>query len=717
MSDLTKRIAENLSLSEIQISQTIQLLQDDNTVPFIARYRKELTGNLDEVQIREIQSEWQRLTNLEKRRKTIVSSISSQGKLTEQIKKALLTANSLTALEDLYQPFRPKRRTRGMVAREKGLEPLALSILNQEIINKPLQSFVAPFLTEQVPCHEEAIAGACDIVAEMISENAAIRQMVREKGLAHGKLTSVKNPSKDDSRQVYTLYYQFSTSVKYLRPHQVLAINRGEKQEILKVAVTFTDRDWADAIFSQFPPNSKSVFKQYLRTTAEDSAKRLLLPSIERDIRRYLTENAENHAIEIFTKNLKGLLTQPPLVDKTILAIDPGFRTGSKIAVVDSTGKLLDTATIYPHPPQNQSTQAYQIVENLVKDHQVNLIVIGNGTASRETETFIAEITRSNPELSYLITSEAGASVYSASKIALSEFPDIDVSIRGAISIARRVQDPLAELVKIDPKAIGVGLYQHDVNQKQLSQALDQVVETVVNAVGVDVNSASAPLLTYVAGIGASLANNIISHRDNHGPYDNRQDLLNVPGMGPKTFEQSVGFLRIRDGQNPLDSTAIHPESYPIAMQILQMFKTNQKPGSTGWQKDITQFKDKTDLVKLADRLDVGLPTLDDILDELIRPGRDIRDELPKPILRKDILNMEDLKEGMPVKGTIRNVVDFGAFIDIGIKIDGLLHRSKIKHGTNLMVGDIIDVRILSIDHERERIALEMRDQYDNDQQ
>ena len=710
MTDLTRQIAENLNLTIQQINHTIQLLQDDNTVPFIARYRKEITGNLDEVQIREIQNEWQRLSNLEKRRKTIISSISSQGKLTDQINKSLLSANSLTALEDLYQPFRPKRRTRGMVAREKGLEPLAQSILNQEIIEIPLQTFVKPYLTKEVKDHESAISGACDIIAEIISENAVVRQLVREKGLTHGKLTSVKNSNKEDSRQVYQLYYQFSSPVKHLRPHQVLAINRGEKQEILKVSVSFIERDWADAIFSQFPPNSKSVFKQYLRSAAKDSANRLLLPTIERDIRRYLTETAEKHAIEIFTKNLKGLLTQPPLVDKVVLAIDPGFRTGSKIAVVDSTGKLLDTATIYPHPPQNQSKQAYQIIDKLVKDHQVNLIVIGNGTASRETESFVAEITRSNPELSYLITSEAGASVYSASKIAQSEFPDIDVSIRGAISIARRVQDPMAELVKIDPKAIGVGLYQHDVNQKHLSQALDQVVETVVNAVGVDVNTASAPLLTYVAGIGTSLGKNMVSHRENYGPFTSRQDLLDVQGMGPKSFEQSVGFLRIRDGGNALDSTAIHPESYPIAMHILKMIKINQKPGSLGWQKAIKQFRDKTDLVQLADSLDVGLPTLEDILDELVRPGRDIRDDLPKPILRKDIIKMDDLKEGMQTKGTIRNVVDFGAFIDIGVKIDGLLHRSQIKQNTNLMVGDIIDVRILSIDHERERIALEMRE-------
>ncbi len=715
--DLIKNITENLGLPEEKISQTIQLLREENTIPFIARYRKEKTGNLNEEQLRQIQAEWQRLTNLENRRKTILNSISEQGKLNDQLKRAISTAQSLTALEDLYQPFRPKRRTRGMIAREKGLEPLALSILNQEVTDKTLPSITKPFLTEHVQNQEAAIAGACDIAAEIISENAAIRQMVREKGLTHGKIISGKNTNTDDKRLVYALYYQFTAAINYLKPHQILAINRGEKQKVLKVVVSIPEGYWRNAIYSQYPPYNKSVFNEYLKTATEDSANRLLLPSIERDIRRILTENAENHAIEIFARNLKGLLAQPPLVDQVILAIDPGFRTGSKIAVVDSTGKLLDTATIYPHSPQNYKSQAYQIIEKLVKKFHVSLIVIGNGTASRETETFIAEITRSNPTLNYLITSEAGASVYSASKLAQNEFPDIDVSIRGAISIARRVQDPLAELVKIDAKAIGVGLYQHDVNQKQLSQALDQVVESVVNAVGVDVNTASAPLLTYVAGIGSSLAENIVRYRENHGPFINRKDLNDVPGMGPKSFEQSAGFLRIRDGQNPLDSTAIHPESYPIAMKILKEVNTNQKPGSAGWQKGISQYKENTDLKKLADNLSAGLPTLEDILNELVRPGRDIRDDLPKPILRKDVLNMNDLMEGMQLKGTIRNVVDFGAFIDIGIKIDGLLHRSQIKHGTTLTVGDIIDVRIISIDHDRERIALEMREQNDHYQQ
>jgi len=715
--ELIKTIAGNLGLPEEKISQTIQLLREENTIPFIARYRKEKTGNLNEEELRQINAEWQRLTNLENRRQTIINIISEQGKLDDQLKHAITNANTLTALEDLYQPFRPKRRTRGMVAREKGLEPLALSILNQEVTGSSLKSIIKPFITENVQDQEAAIAGACDIAAEIISENAAIRQMVREKGLAQGKLTSVRKPDSDDNRQVYKLYYQFTIAINHLRPHQILAINRGEKQKILKVVVSIPEAIWRSAIDSQYPSDNKSIFYKFLKTAIDDSANRLLLPSIERDIRRILTEKAENHAINIFANNLKGLLTQPPLVDKVILAIDPGFRTGSKIAVVDSTGKLLDTATIYPHPPQNNKDQANQIIEKLVKEHHVSLIVIGNGTASRETESFIADITRSNPSLHYLITSEAGASVYSASKLAQNEFPDIDVSIRGAISIARRVQDPLAELVKIDPKAIGVGLYQHDVNQKQLSQSLDQVVESVVNAVGVDVNTASAPLLTYISGIGPSLAENIVEYRKKHGTYLNRKALLDVPGMGPKSFEQSAGFLRIRSGLNPLDTTAIHPESYPIAIKILEQVNTNQKPGSEGWQKVIKQYKEKTNLAKLAESLRIGLPTLEDIIDELIRPGRDIRDDHPKPILRTDVLNMYDLSEGMQLKGTIRNIVDFGAFVDIGVKVDGLLHHSQIKRGTRITVGDIIDVRIISIDLDRERIALEMRDQDDHYQQ
>jgi protein Tex len=712
--NLIKKTAENLGLPEEKIAHTIELLRDQNTVPFIARYRKEMTGNLNEDQIRQIRAEWQRLQNLEDRRQTILKSIAEQEKLTEHLRSQIYAADTLTVLEDIYLPYRPKRRTRALIAREKGLGPLAQLILQQKVTNESFRTLISPYINEQVPDQDSALAGAIDIAAELINENASIRQKVREKGLTYGILSSEKKPDGDDQRQVYSLYYQFTSALKYLKPHQILAINRGEKDKVLKVTVSIPERDWLIAIYNQYSPNAKSIFNQELKKAIEDCAKRLLLPTIERDIRRVLSDRAEAHAIDVFTRNLHGLLTQPPLVNQVVLAIDPGFRTGSKVAVVDPTGKLLDTATVYPHPPQNHKAQAYQIIEKLIRTHKVTLIAIGNGTASRETETFIAEITKTNPSVSYLITSEAGASVYSASKLAHNEFPNIDVSIRGAISIARRVQDPLAELVKIDAKSIGVGLYQHDINQSQLSQALDQVVESVVNAVGVDANTASAPLLMYVAGIGASLAEKIVRHRERQGPFKSRMDLQDIPGMGPKSFEQSAGFLRIRDGEIPLDATAIHPESYPIAMKVLKQVNTNHKPGSVGWQKVIRNYKDSMDLVKLADTLNTGLPTLEDILDELIRPGRDLRDDLPQPILRKDVLNMSDLSEGMQIKGTVRNVVDFGAFVDIGVKVDGLLHRSKIRQGTTLMIGDIIEIIILSIDHERERIALEMREQNDH---
>ena len=712
--DLIKKLAEILGLPEGKVKNTVELLQAENTVPFIARYRKEVTGNLDEEQINNIKSELRRLENLIERRQTILDSIESQGKLTEGLKNLILAADTLTALEDLYLPYRPKRRTRGEMAREKGLEPLAQLILQQAVTAKTIQSLVDPFICQVAPDHQSAISGASDIIAEVINENAPIRQLVREKCLSHGKITCQKNPDNEDQRKVYELYYQFSVPIKYLKPHQILAINRGEKEKILKVKLALPEHEWLQAIHTQFQPNRSSLFYEILSEAINDSIHRLLLPSIERDVRRILSENAESHAIQVFSKNLYGLLTQPPLSDHVVLAIDPGFRTGSKVVVVDPTGKLLTTATIYPHPPQNNLNEAYQVLMELIKTHQVTLIVIGNGTASRETEKFIAEITKNDPGLNYLITSEAGASVYSASKLARKEFPDLDVSIRGAVSIARRVQDPLAELVKIDPKSIGVGLYQHDVNQAQLSQALDQVVETVVNAVGVDVNTASAPLLTYVAGIGPTLAEKFVNFREENGAFKDRNGFREVPGMGTKSFEQSAGFLRIRDGINPLDTTAIHPESYATVENLLKQMKLTFSPGSKNQQGEIIRFIENSDLESLAKALQTGLPTLKDILNELAMPGRDPREDVPKPILRSDVLSMSDLTQGMVVKGTIRNVVDFGAFVDIGVKIDGLLHRSRIKNGTTLMVGDIIDVTIVSIDPVRERIALQMKD-FEND--
>lgn len=708
--DLTKTIAEQLNLPTGKVKNTIDLLEQGNTIPFIARYRKEVTGTLDEEQIRNINESLDRLKSLEERRQVILQSIEEQGKLTDELQQSILEAATLTALEDLYQPYRPKRRTRAMIAREKGLEPLADRIIRQEITKQSLQSILEPFLSEAVPTPEEALAGARDIVAETISENALVRQLTREKGMKFGKITSEKIADAKDEREIFQIYYQFECALKYLRPHQVLALNRGENEKILRVKITVDERDWRTAIRSQFSPDRRSVFFDALNEAAEDSANRLLLPAIERDIRSTLTEQADAHAIDLFAKNLKALLTQPPLADQVVLAIDPGYRTGSKIAVIDETGKLLETGTIYPHPPQSQKAKSKQIIEALIAKHHITLIVIGNGTASRETEMLAAEITKEHKDLHYLITSEAGASVYSASKLARKEFPDLDVSIRGAVSIGRRVQDPLAELVKIDPKSIGVGLYQHDVNQANLAKSLDQVVETVVNSVGVELNTASGALLTHIVGIGPSLADKIVQYREENGSFKSRQQVTGVPGMGPKSFEQAAGFLRIRDGENPLDSTAIHPESYTVAAKVLKQLNLPDNATSAERVRIVRKFTETTDLKALAAKLGTGLPTLEDILKEIAQPGRDPREDLPKPILRVDVLKMDDLAPGMLLKGTIRNVVDFGAFVDIGVKTDGLLHRSRIPRDTHLQVGDIIDVIIQSIDKDRNRIALEMKE-------
>ena len=596
-----------------------------------------------------------------------------------------------------------------MIAREQGLEPLAQMILDQVLTTEEMPAIVAPFLSEDVPDLDAALAGARDIVAEVISENASVRQLTREKAWQFGKVKSQKVTDAEDERGTYESYYQFDAPIKFIKPHQVLAINRGENEKVLRVGIEINDDDWWAAIYSAFKFDRRSIFIDSLIDAAADSAKRLLLPAIERDIRRTLTETAEDHAIQLFARNLRALLTQPPLADQVVLAIDPGFRTGSKIVVIDATGKVLETGTIYPHPPQKKKTEAKALIESLVEKHAVTLIVIGNGTASRETEQFVAEITKSRQGLSYLITSEAGASVYSASKLARKEFPDLDVSIRGAVSIGRRVQDPLAELVKIDPKSIGVGLYQHDVDPTKLSNALDQVVESVVNAVGVEVNTASPTLLTHVSGIGPSLAEKLVQHREANGPFHTREDIQNVPGMGPKTYEQAAGFLRIRDGENPLDATAIHPESYPIAAQVLQKIDLADTTNSSQRIKAVEAFKKQAKMNKLAEELNAGALTLEDILEEIARPGRDPREDLPKPILRKDVLSMDDLVPGMQLKGTIRNVVDFGAFIDIGVKTDGLLHRSKMPKNVQVQLGDIIDVTILSIDRDRNRIALDMK--------
>lgn len=696
-------IASTLNVKSGQVTAVITLLDDGNTIPFIARYRKEATGSLDEEQIRQISDQVSKLRALDERRSTILESIASQEKLTPELEKAIHAATSLTELEDLYQPYKPKRRTRAMIAREKGLEPLAEFILGQLVTRQTAVQIAAPFLNDEVPTADDALAGARDIVAETISDTPQVRQSLREKALQFGLLRSQKIDDAVDERAVYKLYYDFELRIDRLRPHQILAINRGEDEKILRVSVDIAERDWILAIRTGFRTDRRSPLAEQLQLAMDDAAKRLLVPAIERDVRRSLSEQAEAHAIQVFAENLRGLLTQPPLAGHTVMGIDPAFRTGCKVAVVDATGKVLETTAVYPHQPQNKRDEALKTLAALVQKHHISLITIGNGTASRETEQLVAELTRQMAEVHYLIVNEAGASVYSASPLAKAELPELDVTLRGAVSIARRAQDPLAELVKIDPKSIGVGLYQHDVNQKQLSESLDGVVESVVNQVGVDVNTASPALLTHVAGIGPKLAANIVAYREANGRFPNRITLKKVSGLGAKAFEQSAGFLRVRDGDNPLDASAIHPESYGIATAVLKKANLNPNTPPEGRTAVLAQLPP---VAELASQLNTGVPTLTDILEQLVRPGRDPREDLPRPILRSDVLSLSDLKPGMQLKGTVRNVVDFGAFIDIGVKQDGLLHRSQIPRGATLSVGDILTVSIQSIDAERNRISL-----------
>lgn len=700
-------IASQLKVKPSQVAATISLLDEGNTVPFIARYRKEMTGTLDDEQVRIVADEVARLRAIDERRAAILKSIEEQGKLTDELKASIEAAENLTALEDLYAPYKPKRRTRAMVAREKGLQGLADIILSQLLTDKPIEEIVSEsYLNEQVSTVEEALQGARDIVAETISDNANVRQSTREKALKMARVTAAKIEDAPDEKRVYESYYAFEGRVDRLQPHQILAINRGEKEGVLKVRVLVEERDWRSSIYDEYQEDLFSPFSDQLTLSIMDAAERLLLPSIERDVRRELSEKADGHAINVFATNLRALLSLPPLANQTVLGIDPGVRTGCKVAVVDPTGKLLDTGTIYPHQPKNDWEGSLATLEEMVNRHHVTLITIGNGTASRETEKLVADLTRGTPAVKYLIVNEAGASVYSASPLARQEFPDLDVSIRGAVSIARRAQDPLAELVKIDPKSIGVGLYQHDVDQTALSHSLDGVVESVVNNVGVDVNTASAALLTHVAGVGPKLASNIVTYRDTNGAFKSREEFHKISGLGPKAFEQSAGFLRIREGINPLDSSSIHPESYAIADAVLN--RAGLMASSTLEERKtvLDSLIQSTSVNKLATELGCGIPTLQDILEQLVRPGRDPRTDAPAPILRTDVLKIEDLLPGMALMGTVRNVVDFGAFVDIGVKHDGLLHKSQIPFGTALKVGDIINVEILGIEQERGRVSL-----------
>lgn len=715
-------ISKELKLKENQVLATIALFKDGATVPFIARYRKEKTEGLDEEQLREIEDRLNYLTLLEERKQTILKSIDEQGKLTDELKQKIIDAVKLQEVEDLYLPYKPKRKTRGTVAKAKGLEPLALFIIDNPNFSgdfdKKLQEYIN--VEKEVNTAEEVLKGAKDIIAEMISDDAEVRKTIRKFMLDTSSISSQKASTKKDDlppnrKDVYEVYHEFSIEIINIKPYQTLAINRGEREKFLKVSLNVDKDQVLIKIYKTFFTFKESVFDEILSDLVDDSYSRLIFPSLEREVRNHLTEIADLHAIEIFASNLRQLLLQPPISDRMIMGIDPGFVSGSKVAVIDATGKYIEGRTIYPHPPQKKMQQAKEIVLNLIKKYNVNLIAIGNGTASRETEFMVAEIIKDNSlDCSYLIVNEAGASVYSASPLAKQEFPDLEASMRGNISIARRVLDPLAELVKIDSKSIGVGLYQHDVDQKLLNKKLDDVVVSCVNYVGVDANTASASLLTYVSGMNKRIANNFIKHREQLGKFTNRQQFMDVTGVGEKMFEQSAGFLKIRDGENPLDNTFIHPESYDAAEELLKSCNVDlagvNKSGSV-----VSLYVNQKGSLVVAEKLNIGEPTLLDIIENLKKPGRDPREEMPKPILRSDVLKMEDLEIGMTLKGTVRNVVDFGAFVDIGVKQDGLLHISQIadKFIKNPMevlnVGDILDVKITAVDVEKGRISLSMR--------
>jgi uncharacterized protein len=706
-----RTIAAQLNVRVEQVAATIALLDDGNTMPFIARYRKEQTGGLDEDQLRRLEESLTALRALAERRAAILASLEEQGVLTPELRARLDAAETRTALEDLYAPYRPKRRTRASIAKDRGLQPLADLIARQVRTRETAAQLTAPFVNDAVPTVEDALAGARDIVAEAISDHADIRRVTRDGALRWGTLRCEKIADAEDPREVFRLYYAYESPVARLRPYQVLAINRGEAEKVLRVRLVVPERDWRGAIAPAFRPDDRSPLAEQLALAIDDAAERLLLPAIERDVRGHLRDTAEAHAIGVFATNLRGLLTQPPLAGRTVLGLDPGYRTGCKVAVVDPTGKVLATATIYPHAPQRQWEAALGTLAALASRWRVNLVAIGNGTASRETEQLAAELiarlaSPGSDPLHYLMVSEAGASVYSASPLARAELPDLDVTLRGAVSIARRAQDPLAELIKIDPQSIGVGMYQHDVDQPRLAGALGATVESVVNRVGVEVNTASPALLTYVAGIGPKLAERIVAHRDEQGPFPNRAALRKVKGLGPKAFEQAAGFLRVRDGDTPLDASAIHPESYKVALAVLKRANLAQATPPAERAPALDALIATRPLPALAAELGTGEPTLRDILEQLVRPGRDPREDLPPPLLRRDVLSLDDLQMGMLLNGTVRNVVDFGAFIDIGVKQDGLLHRSQTPRGTILSVGDVIEVSILSVEAERGRISL-----------
>lgn len=710
--EIAKAIARELKVQLWQVEAAVNLIDEGNTIPFISRYRKEMTGALNDEELRNLQERLTYLRNLEEKKEQVLSSIEEQGKLTEELKAQILAAETLVAVDDLYRPYRPKRRTRATVAKEKGLEPLAMILLLQQTTSS-LEEEASPFVSEEkeVADWREAVAGARDIIAEMVSDEAEYRTYVRKYTMEHGVLISqAKDP---EAESVYEMYYEFEEPLRKLAGHRILALNRGEKEKILNVKISVDKERILGYLEKKVITRENPATTEALKEAVADSYERLIAPAIERELRNWLTETAEEGAIKVFGKNLNQLLMQPPIANRVVMGWDPAFRTGCKLAVVDATGKVLATKVIFPTEPQKKVAESKAILKKMIKDYQVSLISVGNGTASRESEQVIVELLKEIPEpVQYVIVNEAGASVYSASKQATEEFPDYDVAQRSAISIARRLQDPLAELVKIDPKAIGVGQYQHDMNQKKLGEALEGVVEDCVNHVGVDLNTASASLLEYISGISKVLARNIVAYREENGKFKNRRQLLKVSKLGPKAYEQCAGFMRIMDGDQPLDATSVHPESYEAAEQLLKKLKISEDQiagGVPGLGLTIKDFG------KLAKELEIGEMTLRDMVKELEKPARDPREEMPKPILRTDVLDIKDLKEGMILKGTVRNVIDFGAFVDIGVHQDGLVHISKItnkkfiKHPLEVVsVGDIVEVKVLSVDVNKKRIQLTM---------
>ena len=709
---IIKQVAGELSLKTGQVKNVISMLQEGNTVPFIARYRKEMTGSLDEVQIKSVLDRWNYLENLAGRKGEVIRLIEEQGKLTIELKQQIIKAVKLQEVEDLYRPYKQKRRTKAVQAKEKGLEPLAEWIAENHAgsVREKAESFVSE--EKGVSSPEDAIAGAKDILAEQIAEDASYRKWIRAQVWKNGKIISAEKDKERDEKGIFEMYYAYEEPVQKIVPHRVLALNRGEKEEVLRISVVPKLDDLQRYLERQLIKNPNSESAILLKEAAEDSLKRLLLPSVEREIRKELTEKAEEQAIHIFSENLRNLLLQPPMKGKVVLALDPAYRTGCKLAVLDETGRVLDISVIYPHPPAAKKAEAREKTIALLDRFGVEVVAIGNGTASRESEQFIAEILKEmKRDIFYIIVNEAGASVYSASDIAREEFPDLQVEQRSAVSIGRRLQDPLAELVKIDPQSVGVGQYQHDVSQKKLSESLSFVVETAVNQVGVNVNTASPSLLQYVAGLSKTVARNIVKKREEEGKFESRKQLKSIPRLGSKTYEQAIGFMRIQGGEEPLDQTSIHPENYAAVKTLLKKLGfTTADLGTASLNEALKQ----QDMKVLSEELDIGEITLHDIADALVKPGRDPRDELPQPLLKKDVLKMEDLKPGMELQGTVRNVVDFGAFVDIGVKQDGLVHISRlsrrfVKHPLDVVaVGDVVTVWVIEADLKKQRVSLTM---------